>query len=145
MFRTRQATFDMPNKNVLSSPCKHPPAERNRHVLNEKMASNYMYLNPRSTIVSFDPNHREQGLNTGNKTAATMAPHINGIRIRSAKTWPASCDLPFPYKYEICVTAAMAKKKPKARPIPSNAFNVETADKPSSPHAFDIHIDVIIP
>ena len=43
------------------------------------------------------------------------------------------------------MAAAIARKKPNDLPILSNACIIETADKPSSPMAFEIQIVVIIP
>lgn len=79
--RTRQITFDIPKRNVRPSPCRQPPADRKRHVLKEKIASGSIYLNPRSTIRSSEPNHLEQGFKIGSKMAQTIAPHINDIQI----------------------------------------------------------------
>lgn len=145
IFNTKHKTFDIPKRKVLPSPCKQPPADKNKQELNEKIASGSIYLNPILIIVSFDPNRLEHGFKIGNKTAQTIAPQMNEIRIRSAITCHASCDLPLPYKYESCVAAAIAKKKPNVQPIPSNTFIVDTADNPSSPIVFDIQIDVMIP
>lgn len=109
------------------------------------MVRGSMYSNPMSMIFSSAPNQRIHGFKHGVMIMGTSAPKKRQDRRRSQQTWDASWGSPFPKRAEIWVEAAMERKKPTARPIPSKTLYDETAVMPSSPIALDTQMVVMTP